>query len=459
MLLERIESSGLAHYSYLIGDRGTAVVIDPRRDIDVYIEKASQAGYHIRHVLETHRNEDYVIGSLELAARLDVEIWHADEQLDYRYGQAVTDGQVWQIGRFKLQALYTPGHTPGAMSYVLYDQSGAPWMVFTGDALFAGDVGRVDLMGMDRAAEMAGLLYDTLFQKLLPLGDGVIVCPAHGAGSACGSSIVDRPWTTIGIERQRNPRLQYAGRDEFIDRVAQKLEYPPYFRRMEDWNVQGPPVLGTLPVPTPLSPTAFDERRQKAVVLDTRSESSFGAAHVPQALSIWMGGLGSFAGWFLPDKEPILLVNETDDPMPAVRHLIRLGYDRVDGCLSGGMLAWHTDGLPSTSIDTVTVQDLCHRLDGEENLWVLDVRSAKELTHDGEIPGAHHIHITQLPQHLHEVSRASKVTVFCGSGLRAMIGASVLRGAGWRDLAVVLGGVSGWNSSSCPLQLEDRATV
>ena len=181
MLFERIESEGLAHYSYLVGDQREAVVFDPRRDCEVYVERAYEQGLAIKHVLETHRNEDYLIGSVELAERTDAEIWHADSQLQYRYGRPAEDGQTWKVGRLEVRAIHSPGHTPGSMSYLLHDPEGEPWVVFTGDALFAGDVGRVDLLGMDRAEELAAQLYDTIFGKLLPLGDGVIVCPAHGA--------------------------------------------------------------------------------------------------------------------------------------------------------------------------------------------------------------------------------------------------------------------------------------
>jgi hydroxyacylglutathione hydrolase len=339
------------------------------------------------------------------------------------------------------------------MSYLMHDPDGAPWVVFSGDALFAGDVGRVDLMGMERAEEMAGLLYDSLFEVLLPLGDEVIVCPAHGAGSVCGSEIAERTWTTIGLERRYNRKLQHTDRSKFIADVAKELERPPYFRRMEAWNVEGAPVLGTLPVPTPLSAGAFDEMRAESFVLDTRMELSFSTAHVGKALSIWEGGLASFAGWFLPYDRPLLLINESNDPMPVVRTLIRLGYDNVAGTLAGGMLSWHKAGLESASIETITVHGLCKELDAGKEPWILDVRSDEELEKEGEIPGARHIHITQLPRHLDEVPRSERVTVFCGSGMRSTIAASLLQGTEWSQVAVVLGGIAGWNSAACPIEL------
>jgi hydroxyacylglutathione hydrolase len=451
MLFERIESEGLAHYSYLIGDQREALVIDPRRDCEIYIEKAYQEGLRISHILETHRNEDYVIGSVELATRTDAEIWHADAQLDYQYGQPVEDAQSWKVGRLKLQAIHTPGHTLGSMSYLLHDPEGSPWIAYTGDALFAGDVGRVDFLGTDRAEEMASLLYDTIFSKLLPLGDEVIVCPAHGAGSACGAGIAERAWTTIGLERRHNPRLQHSDEAEFVASVAQELEKPPYFAHMEKLNLEGPPVLGTLPVPKPLPASMFAKEAEHRIVLDTRTELGFGSAHVPNSLSIWLSRLPAFAGWFLPYDRPILLVSETYNPVDATRYLIRLGYDDLAGYLSGGMLAWHTAGLESNSTGMITVQALCHLLDQGERIWILDVRSDKELA-KARIPNAQHIHITQLPQHMDEVPKDRTVYIFCGSDVRAMIAASLLQRQGWKDLAVVLGGLEGWSSVTCPLE-------
>ncbi len=453
MLFERIESKGLAHYSYLIGDGAEAVVIDPRRDCEIYIHKATQQGMRIAHVLETHRNEDYVVGSIELATRTGAQIWHADAHLDYQYGQAVEDGQTWPVGRLKIQALLTPGHTLGSMSYLLHDPDGAPWVIFSGDVLFAGEVGRVDFMGTDRLDEMAGLLYDSLFEKILPLGDGVIVCPAHGAGSVCGSAIAERVWTTVGLERRLNPKLQFADRETFIAQHAQDLEKSPHFHRMEKLNVEGPPLLGRLPTPPPLSPEAFARAAKGATVLDTRLELSFGAAHVPDALSIWLDGISSFAGWFLPDDRPTLLVNETDDPTPAVRYLIRLGYDDLVGSLSGGLHAWHKAGQASHFIGTLNVQQFCYYLDAQEGLWILDVRGDDELETEGEITGAHHIHLTELPGRLSQVPRDRPIYVFCGSGLRSMIAASLLQREGWQDVMVILGGLSGWTSHTCPIEL------
>ena len=453
MLFERIVSKGLAHYSYLIGDKNDAVVIDPRRDCATYIEKASPEGMRIAHILETHRNEDYFVGSTALAARTGAEVWHADAELDYRYGKAAVPGQRWKVGRLEFEAISTPGHTPGSMSYLLRDPSGLDWAVFTGDALFAGDVGRIDLMGQDKAAWMAGRLYDSIFHKLLPLGDGVVVCPAHGAGSVCGESIAERLWTTIGLERQHNLRLQVNGKEEFVANLLKgEPERPPYFRMMEKVNLLGEPALEALPSPRPLAAKDFEAAAKTAQVLDTRLELGFSAAHVPGAQSIWLDGLASFAGWFLCYDRPILLVGEGNDTDEAARILIRLGFDNIAGFLAGGMLGGHMSGLPSASMRTVTVQELCRLLDSDERPWILDVRSDEELAKDGRIAAAHHIPITRIQERKDEVPKSRTVHIFCGSGLRSMIAASYLAANGWTDQVVILGGMAGWKSKKCPVK-------
>ena len=313
-------------------------------------------------------------------------------------------GQKWKVGRLEFEAIPTPGHTPGSMSYLLRDPTGLSSMVFCGDALFAGEVGRIDLMGPERAAENADLLYDSLFGKLLPLGDEVIVCPAHGAGSACGESIAERLWTTIGLERKHNPRLQAKSRREFVAALLKSQpERPPYFRKMEKVNLEGEPILGALPNILPLDPKDFRAQSEGAQILDTRMELSYGAAHISGAQSIWLDGLASFAGWFLSYDQPILLVGESNDHEKAVRILVRLGFDNIAGFLAGGMLNWHMSGRESASIRTLTVHEICRQRDAGEPVWILDVRSEGELEKDGRIDGAQHIHLTEIAARMNEV--------------------------------------------------------
>jgi hydroxyacylglutathione hydrolase len=298
---------------------------------------------------------------------------------------------------------------------------------------------------------MAEQLHQSIFDKILPLGDDVMVCPAHGAGSVCGASISERDWTTIGLERKLNPKLTFKTREEFIAAVAHELERPPYFRKMEELNLEGAPIVAGAISPPPLSSGEFSELLPQSQVLDTRSELAFSAAHIPGAISIWEAGVPSFAGWYLTYDQPLLLVNETDDPDRIYRRLMRLGFDSIPGFLSGGMLSWHTRGKKSASIKTITVQDFCRILDQKEKPLILDVRSDEELEKEGHIPGSLHIHITQLPVRESEVPRGKPVFIFCGSGLRSMIAASLLAGKGWTNLGVILGGFAGWTSTTCPI--------
>ncbi len=453
MLFEKIKTPGLAHNSYLIGDAGEAVVIDPRRDVDIYLQKAVEAGYAIKTVLETHRNEDYLVGSLELKKKTGADLYHADASLDYQYGQAIEEGQRFKFGRLYLEALHTPGHTPGSRSYVLYGYEEEPLMVFTGDVLFAGDVGRVDFLGEDKLEETASALYDSIFNKIFPLGDEVIICPAHGAGSVCASAIADREWTTIGIEKKLNPKLQVDDKEEFIEKVAKMLEYNPYFKKMEEENLAGAAPLSEYAKPAALTPEEFAniKESENAIVIDTRMEVSFATAHVEGSLSIWKDNLTSFTGWFAPLDEPILLVTEGDYPKEEIKHLYRIGYDDIRGYLGGGIIKWHMAGKKSSSINTVTVDKLCNIIDGSEEYFILDVRAEDEVEEEGEIKDATNIHLTQLPDNLAALPKDKPIYIFCGSGIRSMTAASVLKNKGFANLNVVLGGLMGWSSTACPI--------
>ncbi len=261
MFLEKIKSEGLAHLSYILGDGGKAAVIDPRRDCEIYRSIADREGCRITEIFETHRNEDYVIGSTELARRTGATIRHG-AALPFSYGEAVTEGDEFRLGDLTLKILQTPGHTDESISIVLYERGAGdtPVGVFSGDALFIGDTGRTDFFP-DRREEVAGLLYDSIFNKLLPLGDQTILYPAHGSGSVCGSTLSAREFSTLGLERRRNPGLQVKNRDEFVARKAEEFHYlPPYFQRMEILNLEGTPPGSMIPRPAPASAAEFSGR-------------------------------------------------------------------------------------------------------------------------------------------------------------------------------------------------------
>ena len=458
MIFERIKSKGLAHNSYFIGSEDTAAVIDPRRDCEVYLDLARREEVTITHIFETHRNEDYVSGSKELSSLTGAEIFHG-QGLKWGYGTTIRDGEVFQLGKLKLTALHTPGHTDESMSYVLADRATSedPVMVFTGDALFVGDVGRTDLYGPEEAPRLAGALYDSLFHKLLPLGDHVIICPAHGAGSVCGGKISERAESTIGIERAHNPVLQLRNKDDFIEyKVNEHHERPLYFSQMERYNRDGPPLLGRLPIPPPLTPFEFQsEMKSGAVVVDTRTPPAFGGAHIAGSYSIWLEGLPGYAGWVLSYDQPILLVLEGSGNLEtAVRYLIRLGYDHIAGYLRGGLAAWYDAGLGVEHMGLSTVHELKQRLDSREDFLVLDVRTDNEWK-EGHIKGALHIYVGQIQSRLSELPRDRPISIVCNVGHRASLAASILLRAGFSNVCCdVLGSMRAWSVNKFPMTQE-----
>ena len=449
MILETIKSEGLAHLSYFVGSINEAIVIDPRRDCQIYIDTAQREGMTIKNIFETHRNEDYVIGSLELAHFTGAKIYHG-AGLAFKYGETLEEGQEFYFGKLKLTAIHTPGHTDESISYALADLDAgeAPIIAFTGDALFIGDVGRTDLYGPKEAPRMAGNLYNSIFKKILPLGDGVILCPAHGAGSVCGGAISEREQSTLGLERVLNPFLQKK-KKEFIEfKLSEHHERPTYFRKMEQYNLEGPPILGHLPNPHSLLPIQFQKQMKLgAVVVDTRTPPAFGGAHIKDSYSIWLERLPLYAGWILPYDEPILLVLEDVGNLEtAVRYLTRLGYDRIAGYLHGGIGAWSKKPFPLDHLGLLTVQELKERLDRGDKLMVLDVRE-KDKWHDGHIKGALHIYAGHLEQHLDEIPEDRPIVVTCNAGNHASLAASILRREGYKEIYNLLGGMTAWQNA------------
>jgi hydroxyacylglutathione hydrolase len=458
MIFERIKSAGIAHNSYLIGSGSDAAVIDPRRDCQVYADSAQDKGLKIKYIFETHRNEDYVIGSIQLTSMTRAEICHGPG-LDWKYGSTLSDGQQFRIGRLRLTAIHTPGHTDESISYVLTDLATgeANVMVFTGDALFVNDVGRTDLYGPEEAIRLASDLYDSIFTKLLPLGDAVIVCPAHGGGSVCGLHIASRDESTIGIERIQNPVLQIKDKEGFVKyKSAEKPERPHYFRQMEKLNLEGPPLLQCMPLPAPLTPTEFEKKmNQGAIVVDTSEPAAFGGVHIRGAYSIWLEGLPVFGGWVLPYHRPVLLVLEDQSHLErAVRYLIRAGYDQIAGYLREGTEGWYNAGLPTERLPLLSVHQLKAMLDHGDELLVLDTRGQDEWD-SGHIAGSLHIYVGYLEQRLKEISKGKPIAVICNVGHRAGLGASILLRAGYPNVYNVLGSVKAWVAAGFPITTEE----
>ncbi|RJQ60854.1 MAG: MBL fold metallo-hydrolase [Desulfobacteraceae bacterium] len=454
MFLEIVRSEGLAHLSYIVGHGGEAAVIDPRRDSRTYIDIAYAKGAAITHIFETHRNEDYVIGSLDLARRTGADIFHS-HATDFAYGNPVSEGDRFELGNLVLDVLETPGHTFDSISIALADKSfaGAPVAVFTGDSLFIGDVGRTDFFP-DRKEEVAGLLYDSIFKKLLPLGDDVILHPAHGAGSVCGAGMADREFSTLGYERKHNPVLQKTDREEFIRHKVNEHHYqPPYFKQMEKFNREGAPPLMELPQPPPMGAGEFETRMKEGMlVLDTRSPEAFAGSFIPGSLAIPLEMIPSFAGYFVPYDQKIgLVASGYDDVGTAVRFLIRLGYDKIAGYLDAGLHAWQVSGRRYGRIPAVHVQELVRRIQSREEFTLLDVRRIDEWE-QGRLPNALHIYLGDLPDRLDEVPKGPRVTTFCGSGQRAIIAASILKQNGFDRVEDSLGSMAACGAVGCPIE-------
>ncbi len=451
MLFEKVKSDLLAHNSYMIGSGREAVVIDPRRDCQIYTNIAESRNMRIAHIFETHRNEDYVIGSRELARPTGAEIHHS-AKIDFGYGHGVREGDTFSIGTLDIRVLDTPGHTIDSLSYVLTDRSVSddPLMVFTGDALFAGDVGRTDLAGEDKREEMSGMLHDSLHEKILPLGDDVIVCPAHGAGSVCGGDISDREYTTIGYEREHTELLQLSKPDFVGYKKKEHLYVPPYFRKMEDLNLHGPPLIYNIPHLAALSPKDIRDV-QNGQILDIRSPTSFAGGHIPGSINIWREGLTAFMGYLLNYDDPIVLIDDFNLNLDHVlRHFIRLGYDNITGYLADGFAAWFRQGELIETAGTWSPRDLEKHL-SDTNLYILDVRDIAHRKRDGYIPGSHHVYVGELEQHLDEVPKDKHIVAHCDVGFKGSLAASILQKHGYEDVTNLLGGTRGWEGAGYSL--------
>jgi hydroxyacylglutathione hydrolase len=451
---------GLAQASYMVGERdGRVAVIDPIRDVDLYLDAAGQDGVAIAAVLDTHIHADYVSGARELAERSGAQLYLSSEGgPDWQYEfahQPLGDGEGFDLGPYRFTAVHTPGHTPEHLIYLLADttRSAEPWLVFAGDLLFVGDVGRPDLLGETAARTLAARLYDSIHEKLLPLADGLEVYPAHGEGSLCGRSLGGKRSTTLGYERRFNYALQPMTKEEFLRKVIEgQPPAPPYFRRMKEINKRGPAALGSLPAPRPLSAARVRELVEAgAVVIDARSKEAFSGAHIRHAYAIPLDSFFStWTGFVVPPDRPIALVLESPAQWnQAVRQLVRVGYDRIEGFLADGMAGWEMAGYPVESLAQLSAGELKRRMDAGEKIVLLDVRTDNEWRAE-RYPAAIHIHAGYLPDRWQElekswqVPRDALVAVVCRSGHRSTIAASILRQHGFTNVASVPGGMNAW---------------
>jgi len=462
MYFEQFYLACLAHASYMIGSEGVAAVVDPQRDVEIYVEEAARQGLKIVHVIETHLHADFVSGHKELAARTGATIYlgaKAGAKFPHR---AVIEGDEIHFGRCVLKFLETPGHTPESMCVLVTDleRSPEPSAVLTGDTLFIGDVGRPDLSPEHTPQQLAGLLYGSLHQKLLTLSDSVEVYPAHGAGSLCGRNISPERRSTIGKERAFNYALQPMRREEFVRLLTAELpERPGYFQLDAEINRAGAPALGELPELPPFSPDQVLEKQTAgAAVLDTRPSAQFGAGHVPGAIHIALSGqYASWAGTLIGLDRPIILVAEDPERLQESRmRLARVGIENVVGYLEGGVLAWERAGLRLNQVPQISVLDLYqHLCDQPNEIQVLDVRRPMEWE-AGHIGQAVLKPLNKLTTLLADLDPAKLIAVHCKSGYRSSIATSLLECAGYRSVMNVVGGFDAWQAQKLPVGVAKR---
>jgi hydroxyacylglutathione hydrolase len=440
----------LAHASYLIGSEGEAAVVDPRRDVDEYLQEAAARGLRIRWVVETHLHADFVSGHRELAERTGAEVVFGAKAGAAIPHRAVRDGDEIRFGKVVLRFLETPGHTLESVSVLVVDTESTPEpkTVLTGDTLFIGDVGRPDLAGGRGTPEsMAGLLYDSLHGKLLKLDDDVLVYPAHGAGSLCGKNISKDTWSTIGEQRRSNYALQPMPRDAFIKMMTADLpEIPAYFPMDVEINRSGAAPLAGRPSPPALAPAAVRAAADAgAVLLDVRPTAAYGNGHLPGSLNVGLRGqFASWAGTLVAAGRPGIVIAEAEEgAREAVVRLTRVGLDSVLGHLDGGVAAWDRAGLPLVARPQITVDELRSRRREIPTLQVVDVRRKGEYV-DGHVPGAVNVPLDRLERDAGRLDPSRPTAVICAGGYRSSAATSVLEGRGFADLANVVGGTSAW---------------
>jgi glyoxylase-like metal-dependent hydrolase (beta-lactamase superfamily II)/rhodanese-related sulfurtransferase len=454
MYFEQFYLGCLAHASYMLASEGEAVVVDPQRDVELYLKAAGEHELKIGHIFETHLHADFVSGHRELAARTGAKIYMGLQAGATFNHVPVGDGFELKFGKASIRVLETPGHTPESICLVVTDteKSIAPCAVLTGDTLFIGDVGRPDLSARHTPAQLAGLLYDSLHIKLMTLPDNVLVYPAHGAGSLCGKNMRAERSSTIGTERLTNYALQIKSREEFIRQLTSNLPArPEYFAKDAEINRTGAAPLSDLPplrgIPAPELQRMLAEGE---IALDVRSGDAFAAGHVPGSINIALGGqFASWAGTVLGlNSHPVLIADSDAQVEEARVRLARVGIEALDGYLAGGVTAWKDAGLPLSTVSQITAQELQQRLQSQQ-VQVLDVRRGPEWD-AGHIDGATWWPLDNFRVSPPEIHHDALLAVHCKSGYRSMIAASLLQRAGFQRVINVAGGFDAWQQANLP---------
>ena len=460
MFVKQIQIESLGNSSYLVGSLESKVcaVVDPVRDVDLYLREAEALGVRILFSLETHVHNDFVSGSRELAARIGATVCASAASglvFDHR---PLVPGDSIQVGEINLDVIASPGHTPEHISFVATDTAEVgPKALFSGGALLVGGVARSDLLGDDVAPFLGRWFHRTINQELRPLDDDVTVYPTHGGGSFCLAipSASGATTTTIGQERATNPFFQARTEEEFLELALSDLPpIPRYYKRMSSINVRGPRILGGIPQVYPLSPREVWGRLQRdSVAIDCRPAVEYAADHVPRAYSVPYGGsAGTWVGWLVDEDRPLMLI--TEDPAARddmVRQLIRIGYDTLDGYLEGGMEAWTRARLPVATLRTVAPSEAYAQQEGGEGPTLLDVRFSYEWQQE-RIPGVVHRELGELQSEASSLAKGDSYVTVCAAGVRASTAASLLEREGFEDVALLVGGTAAWGAAGYPLE-------
>ena len=450
MKVEQIYTGCLAQGAYYVESNGEAVVIDPLREVQPYIEKAEKDNAKIKYVLETHFHADFVSGHLDLAKKTGATIVFGSTAKPGFEAHVAEDGEILNVGNIQIKVIHTPGHTMESTCFLLIDENGKETSLFTGDTLFIGDVGRPDLAQKVIAdltqEKLAAHLYDSLHNKIIPLADDIIVYPAHGAGSACGKNMSKETTDTLGNQKKTNYALQPMSKEKFIDEVLDGLMPPPgYFPENVLMNIKGYESIdevlhkGT----QALSPEAFETAANEtdALLLDTRDAQTFSKGFIPNSINIGIdGNFAPWAGILIPDiKQTILLIADEGREEEIVTRLARVGYDNTIGYLKGGFEAWKNAGKETDTIESISVDVLAKRLEENPDLKILDVRKKSE--HFSEhVIGSENIALDYINEHIAEVNKDKTYYVHCAGGYRSMIFNSILKARGYGNLIDVQGG-------------------
>ncbi|MGE4346687.1 MAG: rhodanese-like domain-containing protein [Flavobacteriaceae bacterium] len=457
MKVEQIYTGCLAQGAYYVESNGEAVVIDPLREVQPYIEKAEKNGAKIKYVLETHFHADFVSGHLDLAKKTGATIVFGPTAKPEFEAHVAEDGEILNVGNIKIKVIHTPGHTMESTCFLLIDENGKETNLFTGDTLFIGDVGRPDLAQKVIAdltqEKLAAHLYDSLHNKIIPLADDIIVYPAHGAGSACGKNMSKETTDTLGNQKKTNYALQPMSKEKFIDEVLDGLMPPPgYFPENVLMNIKGYESIdevlhkGT----QALSPEAFETAANEtdALLLDTRDAQTFAKGFIPNSINIGIdGNFAPWAGTLIPDiKQTILLIAGEGREEEIVTRLARVGYDNTIGYLKGGFETWKNAGKETDTIESISVDELAKRMEENPDLNILDVRKKSE--HFSEhVIDSENIALDYINEHIAEVNKDKTYYVHCAGGYRSMIFNSILRARGYDNLIDVQGGFTGIKES------------